>query len=303
VRITNQLIQRSSITTLQNSLQGLDKARAEVSTGLRVRRMSDDPAAASEVVRSSSQLRAIEQYRRNIRIGEGKAGAEENVLDQLSTTLARAGELALREGSTTSTAQTRAITKAEVDQIIDHAVGLANTRFGTDFLFGGTRGNEAPIRNPPGATDPFTNLVDGASLPVNPSGSIDVEIGDGHFVSPNHNATEIFLDTNALQSLRDLSIALGSGDAAGMNTAMGAIEAANDKLQAVIGSQGSRSSEFITGTTQLNALSATVTLYRSDLREVEVEEAFVELSSRQTGYQAAMTATSRVLGLSLANYL
>lgn len=303
MRITNQLIQRSSISRLQNSLQAVDKAREAVSSGRRIQHMSDDPASASEVVRTSSSLRALDQFRRNIKMGQGRAAAEEGVLNQLTNTLTRGIELALGQASSTASAQTRTIAKAEIDQLLGHAVSLGNTRFGDDYLFGGTRGNEAPLRNPALPADPFTNLVDLASLPVNPSGSIRLEISDGHYVVPNHNATELFLDTNALSALRDLSTALGNNDVPGINAAMASLQNANDKVQTLIGAQGARATEFIVTGNQLDTQEVSLTTYRSDLRDIEIEKAMVELAGRQTGYQAAMTATSRVLGLSLANYL
>jgi flagellar hook-associated protein 3 FlgL len=43
--------------------------------------------------------------------------------------------------------------------------------------------------------------------------------------------------------------------------------------------------------------------FRADLRDTEVDKAIAELVGKQTLYQAAMSATSRILGLSLANYL
>ncbi|MEP6834764.1 MAG: hypothetical protein ABJB74_15325 [Gemmatimonas sp.] len=303
MRITNNLIQRSSISQLQSSLQLVDKARADVSTGRRIRHMSDDPSSASEVVRSSSSLRALDQYRRNIKMGQGRATAEEGVLNQLTNSLTRGIELALGQSSGTATAQTRAISKAEIDQLIDSTVSLGNTKFGDDYLFGGTRGNEQPLRNPGVVTDPFTNLVDGSNQPVNPSGSIRVEISDGHYVNPNHNATEVFLDSGALQALRDLSTALGNNDTAGIDTAMHTLQTANDGVQTLIGTQGARGSEFIVTGDQLDAQEVSLTTYRSDLRDIEVEKAMVELAGRTTGYQAAMSATAKVLGLSLANYL
>ncbi|MEO7998366.1 MAG: hypothetical protein ABI852_13030 [Gemmatimonadaceae bacterium] len=303
MRITNTLIQRSSINQLQNSLQQVNQAREDVSTGRRIRHMSDDPAAASEVVRSSSSLRALDQYRRNVNMGKGRANAEEGVLNQLTNTLQRGIEVALGQASSTASPQTRTISKSEIDQLIANAVSLGNTKFGDDYLFGGTRGNEQPLRNPPLVTDPFTNLVDSTSAPVNPSGSIQLEISDGHYVNPNHNATEVFLNTNALQSLRDLSTALGSNNVAGINTALQSLQDSNDQVQTLIGTQGSRSSEFITTGNQLDAQEVSLTDYRSDLRDLEIEKAMVELAGRTTGYQAAMTATSKVLGLSLANYL
>ncbi|MEO7361276.1 MAG: hypothetical protein ABI120_13170 [Gemmatimonadaceae bacterium] len=303
MRITNTLIQRSSINQLQNSLQQVDKAREDVSTGRRIRRMSDDPASGSEVVRSSSSLRALDQYRRNIKIGQGRATAEEGVLNQLTNTLTRGIELALGQASSTASAQTRVIAKSEIDQLIDYTVSLGNTKFAGDYLFGGTRGNEQPLKNPALVTDPFTNLLNGANQPVNPSGSIPIEISDGHYVNPNHNATEVFLDTNALQALRDLSTALGINDVPGINAAMQTLQNSNDSVQSLIGTQGARGSEFLVTKDQLDAQEVSLTTYRSDLRDIEIEKAMVELAGRTTGYQAAMTATSKVLGLSLANYL
>lgn len=303
MRITNSQISRSSIAQLQTSLQLVDKARDDVSTGRRIRRMSDDPSSASEVVRSTSSLRALDQYRRNIKTGQGRATAEESVLNQLTNALTRGVELALGQSSGTSTAQTRTISKAEIDQLIDFTVSLGNTKFGDDYLFGGTRGNERPLRNPSVVTDPFTNLVDSSNVPVNPSGSITLEINDGRYVNPNHNATEVFLDSGALQALRDLSTALGNNDVAGINTAMGALQTSNDNVQTLIGTQGSRGNELIVTSDQLDAQEISLTTYRSDLRDIEIEKAMVELAGRTTGYQAAMTATSKVLGLSLANYL
>ena len=50
-------------------------------------------------------------------------------------------------------------------------------------------------------------------------------------------------------------------------------------------------------------LELTLQSFRSELRDTEIDKAMVELVGRQTLYQAAMSATSRVLGLSLANYL
>jgi len=58
-----------------------------------------------------------------------------------------------------------------------------------------------------------------------------------------------------------------------------------------------------TATVNLNLMELNLKAFRSDLRDTEVDKAMVELVGKQTLYQAAMSATSRILGLSLANYL
>ena len=303
MRVTNQSIIRSSINHLQGNLQAMETARRDIATGRRLHRVSDDPVAGGQLVRIGSSMRAVDQFRRNITTASGRARTEEDILGSLTNTMGRAIELGVGQSGSISTAQTRIIAKQEVDELLSYAVGLGNTRYGDEYLFGGNRAGEAPLRVPPGAGASFSALVDASSNPVDPSGSIDVEVEDGKYVTANHNATEIFFDTNALNAMRDLSEALGANDPAGIAAATQAITTASTNVQTLIGEQGARAGQFLTATDSLDSLSLTLESVRSDLRDAEVEKTMVELVGRQTQYQAAMAATSRVLGLSLANYL
>jgi len=303
MRVTNQIIMRSSVSRLQMNMQAMDRAREDISTGRRIRTMSDDPTAASEVVRIGSSMRAMEQFRRNIRIADGRAAAEENILDRLGNLLSRGIELSVQQSSSTGNAQTRAIAKAEVDQLLAAAIDLGNTRFGGEYLFGGTRAGEAPFDVPATTVAPFSRLVNSDGDPVNPSGVIKVEVADGRYVTPNHNGSQVFLDTNALQALRDLSTALGNNDVAAIGTSMTTLQSSFDDVQTLIGEQGARTAELLEAGDSLDALQLSLEAFRSDLRDVEVEKAMIDLVGKQTLYQAAMAATTRVLGLSLADYL
>ena len=122
MRVTNQLITRHSQSRLQSSLQGIDRLREDISSGLRVRKMSDDPIAAGEVVRIGSSMRAIAQFRRNIDIGLVRAQSEETALDQLSNSMTRGVELGISQASATANAQSRLMVKTEIDQLINQAV-------------------------------------------------------------------------------------------------------------------------------------------------------------------------------------
>jgi flagellar hook-associated protein 3 FlgL len=216
--------------------------------------------------------------------------------------LGRTIELGVAQASGTATAQTRTIVKSEVDQLLSAAVDLGNTRFGDDYLFGGTRAGEAPLRVPPTAADGFSALTD-SSGPVNPSGAVTLETGDNKFVTPNHNATEVFLNTDAMESLRALSTALGANDVPGIRAATDRLTAASSQVQNLLGVQGARLNELENSRTTLDGMDLTLKAFRSDLRDTEVDKAMADLVGKQTLYQAAMSATSRILGLSLANYL
>jgi flagellar hook-associated protein 3 FlgL len=74
-------------------------------------------------------------------------------------------------------------------------------------------------------------------------------------------------------------------------------------VQALVGSQGARINELEEAKSRLNQMENDLLAYRSDLRDTEIDRVMVDLVGKQTLYQAAMGATSRILGLSLANYI
>ncbi|MCC6241886.1 MAG: hypothetical protein IT353_03555 [Gemmatimonadaceae bacterium] len=302
MRVTNQIITRNSQARLQVGLQGIDRLREDISSGIRLRKMSDDPTSASGVMRIGSSMRAITQFRRNIDTGLSRVAAEESVLNQMGGALERAIELGVGQASGTANASTRLMVKSEIDALIKYSVDLGNTRLGEEYLFGGTRSGEAPLRVPPTPADSFSALTVGVAS-VNPSGAIELEIGDGNFLAPVHNATDIFLSTDALEALRAMSTALGANDVAGIQSATDRLSAANGKVNELLGAQGARYTELEGNRANLNALELNLQAFRADLRDTEIDKAMAELVGKQTLYQAAMSATSRILGLSLANYL
>lgn len=302
MRVTNSIITRNSQSRLQANLQGLDRVREDISSGIRLRKMSDDPTGGGELVRIGSSMRALSQFKRNADSGIARASAEENVLEQLTNALTRGIELGIAQASATANPQSRLIVKAEVDQLINFSANLGNTRIGDEYLFGGNRAGEAPFATPAPATGGFSRITLAGS-PVNPSGNISLEIGDNTFVTPTHNGTQVFIDTDALDALRALSTALGNNDPTAIQAAADRITTANSNVQSLIGTQGARINELETASVNHNLMELNLKAFRSDLRDTEIDKAMVELVGRQTLYQAAMSATSRILGLSLANYL
>ncbi len=302
MRVTNSIITRNSQLRLQASLQEISRIRDDIASGVRIRRLSDEPTTGGELVRIGSTMRALTQFRRNATAGTARAQAEEGVLNQLSNVLTRGSELAIGQIGSPANAHTRNIAKAEVDQLLNLAASLGNTRFGDGYLFGGNRSNEKPLFDPVPPTGGFSSLELNGN-PVNPSGGLTLEIGDNKFITPNHNATEVFIDSEALDALRDLSTALGSDDSAGIQAAAARLDAAGTNIQTLLGAQGARINEMEGARVHLDTMEYDMTVLRSDLRDTEVDKALVDLLGKQTLYQAAMSATSRILGLSLANYL
>jgi flagellar hook-associated protein 3 FlgL len=299
MRITNNITTQNALRTLQRGQRQLSLASDRVTTGLRFQHASEDPVAAAQVMRTSGSLRALEQYRRNVEAAQARTAAEEGVLDQLSTVLTRANELAVSQAPGTATAETRRVAKAEVDQLFRFAVSLGNTKHGDGFLFGGAQSAVAPFTLDDSDPDALDFTASGAQ------GEHTVEISAGQMLSTNHDGPQLFGDAagGPLAALRELSRALGANDQAAIGAAGDAVKAALDGTQTLVGDIGARTNQLDITSSNLDALKITLTTFKSDLQEVDFEQAVTELVGRQTAFQAAMMATSRVIGMNLTDYL
>lgn len=292
MRVSNIGISTSAIRGLQHASQEVEEAQRHTQTGLRVERASDDPNAASSIMSSAASLHALDQYQRNIGVATVRSNTEEEILDKLTTVLERAKQLGIQEGNGTASAQTRLVAKAEVDQLLAFAIQLANTKFEGEYLFGGDQSGTMPITS---STPPFTTAP--------PTGQRRAEISEGRVVNVNHNADQIFLTSNVLASLEELSTALGANDQLAITNSITTIDSAFGAVQTLFADTGAQSNQLEITTQNIVALGGTLRAFKSDLEDVDLEAAVTTLVSKQNAYQSALLATSRVLTLSLADYI
>jgi len=291
LRITNGILAREALTGYQSQLRALDDARRQAATGLRVHKASDDPVAVAGIMQSSSELRALEQYRSNVDTGQSRLDIEDSVLDQLGNALSRAKELALSQAGDTADAKSRATTKEEIDRLIDFATDLGNTQLAGIYVFGGQYAD----------TPPFVGGVPDPTKP--PSGSFQMEIGTGVVVDSNHGAQEIFLDSDAIDALTELSTALGNNDPTGVQNAITRLDGAFQSVQELVGDLGARMTQLDVTASNLDSLEVTLQSFRSDLGDADITKAISELVNRQSTLEAAMLANTRIMNISLTDYL
>ncbi len=309
MRITNQTLTSRSLRVLSENLRLLSEAQERAATQKRLRQASDDPSAASEVMRIDSSLRAVERYRSNVDAVRGRVAAEEAVLDQLTSLLTRAEEIAVGQASATSNTATRAAARLEVDSLLRYAVSLGNTKFGDEYLFGGHFADAAPFDAEADLSQPPLRDLYVSEDPRNPgvkrepTGNASVAIAPGFTMEANHNGSEVFLDTGVLEALHALSHALEADDADAIRETIGTLQASFASLQEHYGSVGARSNQLDITESSILSLQANLKAHRSGLADAEFEEAVTELAARQSSYQAALLATSRVLNLSITDYL
>ena len=292
MRITNHILNRRVLDGLRGNLARLDEAQRQAVSGQLIESAADDPARYVSMVKSDRHMAAVDQYRRAIAATKAHLDVDAGVLDQIGDLLARARELAMSQAGANGNASTRSVAKAEVDEILGQVIALGNTRYGDGYLFGGDFMLDAPF-----AADGTTS----ADRP--PSGTRQVRIGPGQTGELGHDALRVFVDSGVIESVRQLSAALGDDSPEGIAASVGDLAGAFDAVQDLLGEVGARSRQLETAGVNLDALETSLRTLRSDLGDVEMEEAISKLITRQTAYQAALMATSRMLSTTLTDYL
>ena len=198
------MIAAQQMTALQSNLSLLQQANERISSGKRINQASDDPAASMNIMNADSSLRALEQDQTNVKRASDRIDMEDQVLSQLGDLITRAKELAVSQSSGTASDSTRTIANAEVKQLFQQMVDLGNTKFGSEYLFGGDQS----------ATAPFSASGSAGTLDystTNPQGQRSIGIGDGETIAPTHDGKQVFLDTGVLDAMKDLAHALVVG--------------------------------------------------------------------------------------------
>lgn len=289
MRVTDGMIRNRGLSTIQTSMRQVAQSQEQLASGKRFSRISDDPIAAQEVMRASAEQKAIAQYEKNILAVRNRQTIEESVVNAVAGVIEDARQIGLTEGSDTRTAATRLSAKGLIDGMIDHVIALGNTRVGNDFIFAG-QSVDAPAFDALGA-------YQGDLL------AWDIEIDTDFRHLPNNNGDRIFIASDMLPALQQLSIDLGANDAVGIRASSERLRDAYEEMQTLLADVGGRT-QVTDATESLHADSnAHLTDHRSRLEDVDVASAISALASRQASLNGALVALQKGLELNITALL
>ena len=106
----------------------LNQTQLELSTGKKVNKPSDDPSAATQLLKLSALKSNTAQYDRNIDAARNQLELQESVLSNVGNVLQRVRELVIQANNATQSNQSRAAIADELYNRIDELLQYANTK-------------------------------------------------------------------------------------------------------------------------------------------------------------------------------
>jgi flagellar hook-associated protein 3 FlgL len=141
----------TSLQQLQRRQADLAEAQMQLTSGKRVNRASDDPAAAARAERALATVSKVEADQRAVDASRSLMTQTESALGDAGDLLQRARELMVSAGDATYSPQQRQSIADELRGLRDQLLAVANRDDGAgSMLFGGQGSSQAPFVDAPG---------------------------------------------------------------------------------------------------------------------------------------------------------
>jgi len=275
-----------------------DKLTSELSSGLRVSSLADDPVAVAQSTQMNSILSRDDTYVQTASSVTSRMQVADTTLGEVVTQLTSALSLAVEGNNGTVNVANRAAVAQQLSGIRDQVLSLANTSYLGQYLFGGSQSATQPFTLNT-ATTPATTTYNGdASLQYveTPSGQkIQVSAPGSNLFG---GATGAFAALNQL--IADVSSSAGSA----------AISADTGALKDAISQVSNQRSVL---DTSLSMVQATSTYVQTQAAQLKVQQSGLvaadpasvatQLSTAETQHKALLSVMSAIGKTSLFDYM
>jgi flagellar hook-associated protein 3 FlgL len=297
MRVATTTVSNTVLRQIQDLNSRLSKLQTQVSTGQRVFQPEDDPAAVGRLITLQTENQQLAQFQQNASHALEISQASTAALQQIKKISDRASEIATLGASTQSDSSAQSYS-TEINQLIEQAVQLANSRQQNDYLFAGTAVASAPIQVTRNATGDIT-----AATYAGNATSASIPLSDTASISPSATpqTNQGLCDfINHLVSLRN---ALTTNDPTTVVGIQSGLQTTEDTIINSISEQGAVQMRIQVAQDQQQSRSSDLDKLISNDRDIDMSQAIVRLNQVQVAYQASLQSTVNIMNKSLLDYL
>jgi len=285
--------------SLNQSTSQEDTLTSELSSGLRVATLSDDPVAVAQATLMGSTIAADDTFIQTASSESSLLQVTDSTLGEVVTQITSALSLAVSGNDGTLNASNLATIATQLGGIRDQVLSLANTSYQGQYLFSGSQGSVKPF-----ALDTSTNP---ATVTYNGDDNVQsIETPSGQQLQVNLPGTAVFGTgtTGVLGALNQLISDYSSPATSGALTAdTGALSSALGQLSSQRSTLDSSLSRLQSASTYVQTEETELTAAQSNLVSADPAAVASQLSSAETQHQALLNVISALGTTDLFSYL
>ena len=287
MRITNTLQYTTLQTNIETGLENLNTVQGQISTGKKLTTFADDPAGASQSLALRSAEGDNTQYQRDGDSAKAFLSAGDSALGEATSLIQSARQIAVQGANSDQTAASFAALSDQVNGIITQLTQVANTDVAGKYVFAGTNTK----------TPPF----DAAQTYQGNSGAVTATIGPNYHLTLNQPGDATF--GPAFTALKTLQTDLTAGNVGAISNDLGQIDTSLSTLSAAQATVGAKTNAVTAVQSNLQRAQISYQDSVSNIEDVDLATAYVQLQSAQNVYQASLSTTAKAFQYSLADFL
>jgi len=295
IRVTANSIAYNALYNIHQGRSKLDSITEKIASQLNFNRPSDNPIAANLIMTTNDRINMVQQYQSNVSKTTTWLNVTSTALQGISDTVAQAKKLISSIASGTSDITARENAVSQLTALRHQLADYGNTEYLGRYVFSGSQTSSQPFSRNVGSVAYAGDTVVN-SIAIDAAATEDMNItGDRVLASAS--------GVNILQTIDDLITAVNANN-------VSAIQAGAQDLETGANQIVNLQSEVASRLTRLNSMSDLLSANKNTFENImsntqiaDVTQLAVELSLQETAYQASLAATSRILNLSLLDYL
>ena len=207
MRVSTTQIYTQGLKAFGNQQTKLTELQEQISTGRRINKPSDDPAASARILELEQTIELNRQYQTNIELAENRLNLEETSITSMENIILRIRELSLQANNATQDSLSRRSIAYEVDQLHDELLSLANTMDANgEYLFAGYQSESKP----------FTESITGSISHIEfngDQGTRELQISQSRQINVDTEGRELMMAVPSATALNELATITNAGTA------------------------------------------------------------------------------------------
>jgi len=292
MRVTNMT--DSLLAAIWQTQTNEQTALEQLSSGKRVNRPSDDPAAAAADVLNQNEQSEVDQYLQSTTSLNSLFQTADSSLATTVTALTQAVSLGTEGANGTQSSGNLQTIAASVQGVLAQVLQMANTSYQGSYIFGGTATASAP----------FSNTANGVTYNGN-QGINESTIADGRTIQTNLPGSQLFMQpgSDVIGSLQQLVTALQGGGSTAISSATASVSNALTYLSSQRLFYSNAMNQINNEQNSLNQENTNLKSEENSLVGADMTQAALAVTQAQTANQAVLAATAKVLPVNLLDYL
>jgi flagellar hook-associated protein 3 FlgL len=301
-RVTESSVRTRTMASLQRNLGRTQQAQDQISSGKQLRRPSDSPTGTVTALQLRGEVRANKKYSANADDALGRLGTVQDTLQSVTDRLQKVRLLTLEAsnaggGSTPEANRARAV---EIEQIKGTLIQYANTKYLDRPVFGGSTPDATAYTT---GGDYEGEGVGETLRAIGPNAKVRIEVRGPEVFGADLDDQGVPNEKQLFRVLDGLSAAMKAGDSEGIKAGLENLDMATETVKSTLSEVGARYNRVTQMKQSAEDRLMSVSSQLSDIEDVDLPKAIMELQLQQTSYQAALAATAKVIQPSLIDFL